>query len=1239
MSEEQRKLKELLTHLNFEKTSETLYSYSFDDKTQITVDFKEERIDYPDAMRVNERQTCNFSQSENFVVLECVYSLLKKGYHPSSIELEKRWCLGHGQKSGRADICVYDAEGSSMLLIIECKTFGTEYEKAKVQLKADGGQLFSYWQQEKSTKWLALYASRIIDTEEKKGKLERQILCIASHDSTDMISKKGKDESIMLYDKAGNASDLFAVWCNTYKQAISDDVIFCEDSSPYEIGVKPLTKKDLVPLSHDNKIINEFEEILRHNNVSDKENAFNRLIALFICKLVDEVTKGENDALEFQWQSGKDDYEKLQDRLQRLHRDGMKNFMGEEIFYVTNEYPERLFETYTGAKREEAIADLRSTIKKLKFYSNNDFAFKDVHNEELFLQNSKIVVEVVLLFQRYKIIYNETNQLLGDLFEKLLNKGFKQNEGQFFTPLPITRFIWDALPIKKIMQSSKLPTVIDYACGAGHFLIEAVEAINYYRQDKNTSWARDCIFGIEKDYRLARVAKISLFMHGAGDANIIFGEGLDSHPEKQIQDKKFSILVANPPYSVQGFKPHLKLKNKNAFSVLPKISDEGGEIECLFVERIAQALEAGGVAAVILPSSILSNNSNSYVAARENILQHFMIRAIVSLGSGTFSETGTNTVTLFLQKYDEMPKMTSLCEDCVSSIFASCGNEEQFHNWKDRKIYQAFLRVIGLEACDYERFLKEEYSYDELCGKDAHLSYFRQYSEIIFASSAIKNMEKKKAFVELDEEGQKKEKLKHFYREVKALEREKLVTFALLFGHKTLLVRSPESTEGQKEFLGYGWSKRKGDEGIKITKVGGLLYDEKNREAAGTIAALVREAFEGKEGEGSDGGVSDRLQEYAHFVESTSLIDFSLCSLSFAKSIRTVIKERQEIKSRWDMVRLGDVAEIKKGQSITKKETQEGNIKVVAGGKDFAYYHNKANTEANVITISASGAAGFVNFWSEPIFASDCTTIRAKSLIHTKYIYYFLKNIQDEIYKLQRGALQPHVYPTDIANIDIPNAPAQIQSQLVEECEAVDAEYEMSRMKIEEYRAKIDKVFEALDEKAEHGDIFRLSDASIFDISIGKRVISSEMNPHYNIPVYSANVFEPFGMIDKLLIEDFSYPSILWGIDGDWQVNILDAQIPFYPTDHCGILRIKTGDILPRYLAWLLAQEGKKVGFSRSYRASIERIQSLSFRVAKPEYQHVAIKEIESYETEIAHHKNIMKVASAKKKEIVKRYL
>lgn len=121
------------------------------------------------------------------------------------------------------------------------------------------------------------------------------------------------------------------------------------------------------------------------------------------------------------------------------------------------------------------------------------------------------------------------------------------------------------------------------------------------------------IYGVEKDYRLARVSKVSMFMNGAGGSNIIFGDGLENYPEKGIEPHSFDILVANPPYSVNGFKRHLSLHN-NEFSILKQITLEGKEIETLFVERIAQLLKPQGIAAVVLPASILSNASASYTS-------------------------------------------------------------------------------------------------------------------------------------------------------------------------------------------------------------------------------------------------------------------------------------------------------------------------------------------------------------------------------------------------------------------------------------------------------------------------------------------------------------------------------------------------------------------------------------------------------------------------------------------------
>lgn len=128
-------------------------------------------------------------------------------------------------------------------------------------------------------------------------------------------------------------------------------------------------------------------------------------------------------------------------------------------------------------------------------------------------------------------------------------------------------------------------------------------------------------------------------------------------------------------------------------------------------------------------------------------------------------------------------------------------------------------------------------------------------------------------------------------------------------------------------------------------------------------------------------------------------------------------------------------------------------------------------------------------------------------------------------------------------------------------------------------------------------------------------------------------------MIDKLLIEDFSKDSVLWGIDGDWMVNVIPANNPFYPTDHCGVLRIKTDDILPKYMAHLLEEEGKKAGFKRSYRASIDRIEALSVQVAPIEEQKKAISAIETYKAEISKAKSVMQGCAERKKKILEKWL
>ena len=1216
-------LKDVLKTLGFMASKNSYYEKKYTELNVImAVDFDEQKLKFPQEIKGGDRND-GFDKDENFVVFECVDRLLEKGYRPEHIELEKEWHLGHDAKSGRADICVYNPDGS-MLFIIECKTWGKEFDKALNDTKNDGAQLFSYWQQEQSTKWLALYASNY-----KDNKIEYKLPTIDCSDDENILSLAKKDKTIKIYKDAYTTPEKYDVWNETYSSQIHDDLIFSDDSIAYNIGIKPLRKKDLLDFTPEDKIVNKFEEILRHNNVSDKENAFNRLIALFICKLVDESTKGDNDEVEFQYKQGTDTYETLQDRLQRLHRDGMEKFMREEIYYVSADYPEWLFATYTGSKRKKAIEDLQNTIRVLKFYSNNDFAFKDVHNEELFYQNGKILVEMVQLFEKYRIVYNSKHQFLGDLFEQLLNKGFKQNEGQFFTPMPITRFICDSLPVKQMMVSDRgtiYPKVIDYACGAGHFLTEAVEAINYFANSTDNAWVRDSIFGIEKDYRLARVAKISLFMNGAGEGNIIFGDGLENAPDKSITNGTFDILVANPPYSVKDFKQHLQLKN-NSFELLDKIGLNGGEIETLFVERIAQLLKPKGIAAVILPSSILSNDSASYMGAREQLIKNFYIRGIVSFGSKTFGATGTNTVVMFLEKFNEPPKLMDMATDSVEAILSG----DELKEWQDKEILELYVSQIELDLDTYKSFLNKTLSLDEL--KDNE--YFNMYHLAFENSTEIKNLKKTKTYKALSDDEQKKLYLAKLYDYIRSVEADKLYYFALVYKQKTVIIKSPADNNEQKKFLGYDWSNRKGNEGIQIITPGGKMYDETDREKEGTLAHALRQSF--------DNAIpyfQEEQAKYGSVVDTKDMLDYS--RVGFNKALRLTANKRIEFVSKYQMVALQTVADVTKGTAITQAETIPGDYKVVAGGVDFAYKHNQYNRDANIITISASGAnAGFVNFWKEKIFASDCSTVKAKSDITTKWLYYFLKLLQPQIYDvLQKGSGQPHVYPDDIKTIPVPNIDETIQQQIISECEKIDEEYNNTRMSIEDYRKKIEDLFNKLDViSTEGGTKLSLSDPTKFDVSIGKRVLNKQLVQNGKYPVYSANVTEPFGYIDELLIKDFSMSSVLWGIDGDWMTNYISENIEFYPTDHCGVLRCKTNEIHPKYLAHVLDVEGAKLGFSRSYRASIDRVQGITFEVPDYQKQVDVVSEVEKIETKIIELEQKLESLSGKTAEIINSYL
>jgi hypothetical protein len=237
---------------------------------EMRADFAKKELTYPEAqdLKVNERQTCNFSAPENFVVFECVHRLLEKGYRPAHIELEHPVKVGHGSSGGRLDIWVRDNDGRS-LLIIECKTSGSEFEGAWKDTLADGGQLFSYANAlDSQTPFVALYTSGF-----DGAKVTADYRLVSLRDNDEFLKTLPKDTPS--FAKAATTEERFRAWSETYQRDFSTRGLFEDDIAAYTIGKTKYSVADLkaVDGSEIQRKYHEFATILRQHNVSGHENA------------------------------------------------------------------------------------------------------------------------------------------------------------------------------------------------------------------------------------------------------------------------------------------------------------------------------------------------------------------------------------------------------------------------------------------------------------------------------------------------------------------------------------------------------------------------------------------------------------------------------------------------------------------------------------------------------------------------------------------------------------------------------------------------------------------------------------------------------------------------------------------------------------------------------------------------------------------------------------------------------
>ncbi|EAH8328192.1 restriction endonuclease [Campylobacter jejuni] len=1062
-------LKQVLENLGFKNKNEN-YVKTINNYT-LLIDYKNQSINYPKEIKIHDKTTSNFSHPENFVVFECVHRLLEKGYKAEHLELEPKWNLGRDKKGGKADILVKDNENNPYL-IIECKTTdskNSEFIKEWNRMQEDGGQLFSYFQQEKGVKYLCLYTSDFSD------KLEYKNYIIQAYDNEEYLKEKELQNS---YKKSNNNIELFKTWKESYELQYFKQGIFEANVNAYKILEITPTFDNLKELKEEGKY-HEFAKILRKHNISGKENAFDKLVNIFLCKIYDETFNKNN--LKFGYFGVMaDTYANMQDRLMWLYKEAMKEFLGEKITFVSNEDIEKDFKQLKIKTLKEVM---QNYIKELKFYSNNDFAFLEVHNKELFLKNALVLKEIVELFANYKLTQNSTNQFLGNLFELFLQKGMKQDEGQFFTPIQICEFIMYSLPLQEMLsKNSKALRVIDYACGAGHFLNTYANELKRYLTEDELKEHYKNIYGIEKEYRLSKVSKVSSAMYGQNEINILYADALASFElantnnlegekaKPQIESNSFDLLIANPPYSVKGFLETLSDKSKNTYKLFnDDINIEtNNSIECFFCERANQILNDNAKAAIILPSSIL-NKDSIYKNTREILFQNFDFIAIVELGNQTFGATGTNTIILFLRKKETFKQENHL----ISQDYSLIKERIEAENLKDNEnFYQNYLSAY----CDFRKFDKELYSNflnGNLDSNLVELEAFKDYRNAFRQTSDYKKLKESKIYKESKDKQDLEDKA--FLAYAQAIEKDKLLYFSLSLNQEVLIIKSPSDIKEQKKFLGYEWSNRKGDEGLKELHEPYLspLFERGNPQNETKLNTLIYKSFLN-----TLDVIPQELQIYATKARLVDMMDFE--KVEFNKAISLNPKtQREEIKSQYPLVKLKICGDFFMGGTPSRKNINywNGDIKwltisdysnrqVIMDTKEKITREGFKNSNAKMIQKGAVVVSIYATIGRVGILGEDMTTNQAIVAIIpneefiNKYLMYAIDYFKFQLYNEVITTSQQNINLGILQNMVIPKPPLEIQKQIVAECEKVEEQYNTIRMSVEEYQNLIKAILQ-----------------------------------------------------------------------------------------------------------------------------------------------------------------------------------
>ncbi|EJG9605034.1 restriction endonuclease subunit S, partial [Campylobacter coli] len=418
----------------------------------------------------------------------------------------------------------------------------------------------------------------------------------------------------------------------------------------------------------------------------------------------------------------------------------------------------------------------------------------------------------------------------------------------------------------------------------------------------------------------------------------------------------------------------------------------------------------------------------------------------------------TNTIILFLRKKETFKQENHL----ISQDYSLIKERIETENLKDNEsFYQNYLSAY----CDFRKFDKELYSNflnGNLDSNLAELETFKDYRNAFRQTSDYKKLKESKIYKESKDKQDLEDKA--FLAYAQAIEKDKLLYFSLSLNQEVLIIKSPSDIKEQKKFLGYEWSNRKGDEGLKELHEPYLspLFERGNPQNETKLNTLICKAFLKTLSD-----IPKDLQGYASKARLIDMMDFE--KVEFNKAISLNVKSRDELNpfknSKYELVRLGEVCDLNKirnqasATQIEKMNLNSGNVKLLPSSKNYEWWTDEKTAgqfinEGEVITLGVARYANIKKHKGKFVSANNhILSVKDKSKIIFDFLYILLEICGQKLYK--QGQQYPQFDTNIFYSFKIPLPPLEIQKQIVAECEKIEEQHNTLSLSIKEYQKLI----------------------------------------------------------------------------------------------------------------------------------------------------------------------------------------